>query len=52
MHIFFQLGHQGLEEIRIMIIDKMDVSKPEEEGFWAYKLNTFIPNGLNLRDFT
>ena len=25
---FFQQGHQGLEEIRIMIIDKTDVSKP------------------------
>ena len=36
-----------------MIIDKTDVSKPEErEGFWVYKLNTFIPDGLNLRDFT
>ena len=36
-----------------MIIDKTDVSKPEEkEGFGAYQLNTFIPNGLNLRDFT
>ena len=50
---FFQQGHQGLEEIRIMIIDKTDVSKPEErEGFLVYKLNTFIPNGLDLRDFT
>ena len=50
---FFQQGHQRLDDIRIKIIDYTDVSKPEErEGFWVYKLNTFIPDGLNLRDFT
>ena len=49
---FFQQGHQGLDDIKIMIIDKTDVSKLEEsKGFWVYILNTLIPDGLNLRDF-
>ena len=34
------------------IIDKTNVNDPtNREGFWAYKLNSFIPQGLNLRDF-
>ena len=39
--IFFEEGHKGLVDVRIMIIDKTKVNEPtEREGFWAYELNT------------
>ena len=34
------------------IIDKTNINEPAtREGFWAYKLNSFAPNGLDIRDF-
>ena len=49
---FFEKEHRGLEDIKVMIIDKTNVNQPmEREGFWVYCLSTFIPNGLNVRDF-
>ena len=34
------------------IIDKTNIYDPtNKEGFWVYKLNSFVPNGLNLKDF-
>ena len=45
-------GHERLRDIEIIIIDKTNITEPcNREGFWAYRLNTFIPKGLNLRDF-
>ena len=36
----------------VKIIDKTNVNEPiNKEGFWAYKLKSFVPNGLNFRDF-
>ena len=50
---FFLDGHNGVEDMLIKIIDKTDISDPEKrEAFWAYKLNSFVPPGLNIRDFT
>ena len=49
---FLEAGHKGIEDMRVRIIDKTNVNDPtNREGFWAYKLNSFIPQGLNLRDF-
>ena len=49
---FFQSGHNGLEDIVVKIIDRADVNDPtRREGFWAYKLDSFVPKGLNIRDF-
>lgn len=49
---FFEVGHRGLEDVRVKVIDKTDLNEPtNREGFWAYKLNSFMPQGLNLRDF-
>ena len=49
---FCEPEHKSLEEMQIKIIDKADISNPtEREGFWAYKLDTFIPPGFNIRDF-
>ena len=51
MH-FFNNGHNGLEDVQVKIIDKTNVNDPTtREGFWAYKLDSFIPRGLNMRDF-
>ena len=37
---------------RVKIIDKTNVNNPTtREGFWAYKLDSFIPWRLNIRDF-
>ena len=50
--IFFQSDHNGMKDLSVMIIDKTDVKDPtRREGFWAYKLNSFIPLRLSSRDF-
>ena len=49
---FFEEGHRGIEDILVTIIDKTNVNEPtQREEFWAYKLNSFVPHGLNQRDF-
>ena len=50
---FFEGGHKGIEDIQVKIIDRTDVNDPTyKEGFWTYKLDIFVPKGLNLRDFS
>ena len=50
---FHEEGHKGIEDIQVKIIDRTDVNDPTcREGFWTYKLDTFVPKGLNLRDFS
>ena len=35
----------------VLIIDKTDVREPtRRESFLAYKLNSFVPRGTNLRN--
>ena len=42
------VDHADLSDLSLNIIDKTDFNKPtEREAFWIYKLNTFIPKGLN-----
>ena len=49
---FYEEGHEGIESMAVKIIDKMNINEPTiREGFGAYKLNPFVPNGLNIRDF-
>ena len=53
LHDHFNLpGHAGFSDFDFMIIDQgnceADVRK--REMFWQYKLNTFLPNGLNDRE--
>ena len=45
-------GHTGfLHDVEISLIDKTDPSKPlEREQFWMRKLNTLVPNGLNVSE--
>ena len=49
----FQMNERSrMKDLSVMIIDTTDVKDPtRREGFWAYKLNSFIPMGLNSRDF-
>ena len=47
----FQTGKNGLEAIVIKITDRAGVNDPtRRKGFWAYKLDSFVPKGLNIRD--
>ena len=49
---FYEGGHQGIKDMLVKIIDRMDVSdSTKREGFWAYKLDSFVPKDFNLRDF-
>ena len=48
---FHEEGHMGIEDIQIEMINHMDINYPMcREGFWTYKLDTFVLKGLNLRD--
>ena len=41
--------HMGWNDVRMHIIVRTDVTKPtEREGFGAFKLDSFISQGLNL----
>ena len=53
LHDHFDLpGHNGLQDFQFTLIDKGDSldSVRKRERFWQYKLNTFLPNGLNDRE--
>ena len=37
---FFAEGHVGLNDVKVQIIDRTDVTKPtEREAFWTFKLD-------------
>ena len=46
---FDQIGHMGLNDWEFILIDQGDseISVRKRERFWQYKLNTFLPLGLN-----
>ena len=42
---FYEEGHRGILDISVKIIDKTNANEPtNREGFWAYKLKSFVPN--------
>ena len=48
---FFEMGHRGIEDMLVTIIDQTNTNEPtQREGFWTYRLNSFVPHGLNQRD--
>ena len=50
---FFGNGHEGVNDMTVLIIDKTNVIEPtRREEFRAYKINLFAPRELNLRGFT
>ena len=47
---FSEEGHCGfLEYIKVTIIDRLTGSDRMRESFWQYKLDSFTPKGLNIR---
>ena len=48
---FFSESYDGLADLSVNIIDRTDMHNPtDREAFWIYKLNSFVPKGLNQRD--
>ena len=45
---FFAEGNVGMNDVRVQVLDRTDATKPT---FWAFKLDSFVPQGLNLSDF-
>ena len=45
-------GHNGIQDWIITLIEQVDDEKflRQRELFWAHKLDTFYPNGLNHRE--
>ena len=44
---FAKEGHQGfLEDVIVVILDKFHGNRRQREGFWQYKLDTFVPRTL------
>ena len=43
----------GLSDVKIQLIDQVNDEEQlrENEGQWAYRLKTLVPNGLNDNDF-
>ena len=50
---FNQSDHNGLDEVRIQLIDKCSGEQQlrEREAQWAYRLRSIYPQGLNSDDF-
>ena len=49
---FYEEGHESIENMIVKIIDKTSINELTiRKGFWAYKLSSFVPNGLNIMDF-
>ena len=46
---FDEPGHNGMSDFKFTLIDQAENEKclRKRERFWQYKLNTFIPRGLN-----
>lgn len=51
MHLLIDEKHHGMGDWEINLLDKTDgvESLRRREFFWQYELNTFQPNGLNVR---
>ena len=50
LHNHFDLpGHSGFSDFEFTLIDQGNILEctRKRERFWQYKLNTFLPNGLN-----
>ena len=49
---FYEGKLEGIKDMLVKIVDRTDVSDPtKREGFWAYKLDSFLPKGLKLGNF-
>ena len=50
---FYCLGHHGLSDVCIQLIDKVNDKDDllAKEGHWVYRLPSLKPDGLNESDF-
>ena len=50
---FYSLGHNGLSDVRIHLIDNVNDKDDllAMEGQWVYRLRSLKPDGLDKRDF-
>ena len=47
---FTEAGHHGLlEDVSFQIIDRIFRASRHKEGFWQFRLQSFMPEGLNAR---
>ena len=47
---FTGAGHRGfLEDVSFQIIDRVYGVSRHKEGFWQFRLQSFMPEGLNAR---
>ena len=47
---FTEANHNGfLEDVSFQIIDTVFGDSRLREGFWQFKLHSFVPEGLNVR---
>ena len=43
-------AHEGyLKDVRVIIIDRLNGKGRQRESFWQYKLETFSPQGINIK---
>ena len=49
---FAQSDHNGIEDMQFTLIDSgpNNIMTRKRETFWQYKLETFEPKGLNIRN--
>jgi len=46
---FAREGYRGfLEDVIVVILDKRFGNRRQRESFWQYKLDAFVPRGLNI----
>ena len=45
------MGDSGgiLKDVSVIIIDRLNGNGRQRESFWQYKLETFAPQGLNIK---
>lgn len=49
---FLEAGHDGIDDIRVKIIDKTDVNDPiRREGFLTYELKFIYTSGTGYKRF-
>ena len=48
---FYSLGHHGLSDVHIQLVDKVNDDLLAKEGQWVYRLHSLKLGGLNESDF-
>ena len=47
---FTRGGHEGfLKDVSVVIIDRLNENGKQRERFWQQKLETYVPQSLNIK---